>query len=267
MPKLMTTKNSPDFLCGQKECPCEPLLHDGDIHAYYTLRGSIADSASPYDGFNVCHYTGDSEEHVAACRGLLCGRFGVQSARLIVPRQTHSVRVGIIDTIPVDSRRIEDVDALVSSLDDIIIGVSTADCVPVVFADSHAGVVGVAHAGWRGALGGIVRNTLEAMVNLGADLSAIKVAIGPSICVDCFEVGEEVASRFPLECVERRNGWERPHVNLQRYVTGNLVQAGVREENVTPFVREVCTKCHPEKYFSARYLGVGSGRVFTFVKR
>lgn len=267
MPKLMLSKNRNDMYLTQEKCPCEPLLSVGSIRAYYTIRGYVSDADTTYEGFNVCNYTGDSREHVDKCRALLCERFGIPTECLVIPRQTHSVNIRIIDSLEIEPAYLDDVDALVTTLDNVIIGVSTADCVPVVFADADAGVIGVAHAGWRGAVGGIVRGAVETMIAVGADVKRIKAAIGPSICVDCFEVGEEVAARFPDECVVRREDWRRPHVNLQQYVVGELMQSGLGEMNITPFSNELCTKCHPSKFFSARRLGVNSGRMFTFVKK
>lgn len=89
--------------------------------------------------------------------------------------------------------------------------------------------------------------------------------IGPSICVDCFEVGEEVAARFPEECVVRYADGRRPHVDLPGYVWTVLCEAGLRRANVRPFDKACCTRCHPDRYFSARSIGVESGRNFTFV--
>ncbi len=267
MPKLMYPKIQIEPQSVDAAPPCIPLLSAAGFSAYFTYRGGICNAESPYAGFNVCHYTGDSPEHISHCRALLCGHLGVEEEALVVPRQTHSTNVAVIDNIPFDNRTFEGVDALVTTLDNVVIGVSTADCVPVVLGDIDSGVIGVAHAGWRGAVGGIMGNTVSAMVSVGADASKIKAALGPSICVDCFEVGEEVAAQFPDGCVERRSGWRKPHVNLQRFVTDELVYAGLERCNISPFSKERCTLCHPATFFSARSLGVNSGRLFTFVKR
>ncbi len=249
------------------ECPVEVLISGDGFTAYITNRGKIKDENAPYDGFNICQYTGDSPEHIASCRKMLCDRLCVGNDSLIMPLQTHSTNIVTIDSLPINQKLLEGVDGLVTSLKDVVIGVSTADCVPVILADGKTGVIGVAHAGWRGAVGGVIENVIAEMVRSGADVKMIKAAMGPSICVGCFEVGEEVASEFPQCCVVRRKGWERPHVDLQRYVTDELVRCGVLKDNIMPFSPDNCTRCHSDKYFSARRLGIKSGRLHTFVKR
>lgn len=267
MPKLMYPKIQIESQSVDMTLPCVSLLSEACFSAFFTYRGDMCDAESPYAGFNVCHYTGDSPEHISHCRTLLCGHLGIDEEALVVPRQTHSTNVAVIDHIPFDGKELEGIDALVTSLDNVVIGVSTADCVPVVLGDIDSGVIGVAHAGWRGAVGGIVGNTVSAMVKAGADASRMKAALGPSICVDCFEVGEEVAALFPDNCVERRPEWGRPHVNLQKFVADELVSAGLEMGNIAPFTKELCTYCSRMRFFSARRLGVNSGRLFTFVKR
>lgn len=238
-----------------------------EIDAYFTSRGMDADASNPYSGFNVCHYSGDDLSHVADCRRLLCETMGIAEDSLIVPRQTHSSKVLLIDSLPVSDGQLEDVDGIVTTLKDIVIGVSTADCVPVVLSDIKSGVVGVAHAGWRGTVNGIIENIVDTMVSAGAKTDGIKVAMGPSICSECFEVGEEVASVFPNSCVGRRINWEKPHVNLHNYIREKLIHLGLAERNIKQFDNRLCTKCHPLEFFSARVLGVKSGRIFTFIKR
>lgn len=241
------------------------LASTSGYQVMFTSRGGDGNQKSPYVDFNICHYTGDDPAHVAASRRMLIKELGLDAGSLIVPRQTHSANVRVIDSLPVDPAAIEGVDALVTRMPEVVVGVSTADCVPVVIVDEQAGVAGVAHAGWRGALGGVVDNTVGAMLELGADASRMDVFFGPAICCDCFEVGEEVAVRFPDEYVVRRAEWPRPHVDLPGYVAGRLLSAGVPSERIRNFSPDLCTRCHPDRYFSARIAGVESGRNFTFV--
>lgn len=229
------------------------------VSVWLTSRGNV--TSSPYSGVNLCHYTGDDPDHVAWSRGLLADEAGISVERIIVPRQTHSTRCRVIDRLPVEAAEIEGVDALVTTLRGVGIGVSTADCVPVVMADAEAGVIGVAHAGWRGAVAGIVDRTLDAMMSLGAQPERISALIGPCICVECFEVGDEVAAQFPESCVVRGEG--RPHVDLPAYVRQQLIARGVADNAIT--MPDACTRCHPDTYFSARASGIASGRNFTMV--
>ena len=233
-----------------------------EITAYFTSRGDVTDS--PYSGFNICHYTGDDPDRVARCRESLSRYVGVSPGMLIVPRPTHSVNCQVIDSVPVSAESLEGVDALVTPLPGVAIGVSTADCVPVLLADPAAGIIGAAHAGWRGAIGGVVEVAVNAMVSLGAMPGCIKALMGPCICKDCFEVGDEVASLFPEEYVVRVEGC-KPHVDLLEYVASRLVACGIPCKAVT--MPPACTRCNPDHYFSARRLGVNSGRNFSMICR
>ena len=229
-----------------------------------TSRGDVEAVASPYEGFNLCHYTGDDSRHVARCRRMLAEALGIGEERIVVPRQIHSAKVAVIDSIPVQESLTEGVDAVVTKLNKVVVGVSTADCVPVVIVDAAAGIAAALHAGWRGAVGGIVGNTLQAMIRMGAAPADMRAYIGPAICADCFEVGEEVAAQFPESCVRRFSDGRRPHVDLPAYVRFSLRSGGVKEESIEPFSQECCTRCHPLRYFSARASGVESGRNFMF---
>lgn len=236
-----------------------PLKSVGRIRVYTTCRAGFESVDDSYSGFSLCHYTGDRPEHFMSCRQSLADRMGIPEENLIIPRQTHGCLCRVIDRTPFPETELEGVDGLVTSLPDVVIGVNTADCLPVVMTDEDNGVVGVAHAGWRGALGGVVQSTLEAMLGSGADVGSVKVIMGPCICTECFEVGREVASQFPSANVVE---YDKPHVDLAGYVRDRLMECGVRPENIS--LPGDCTRCRPELYFSARAMGVASGRNFTF---
>ncbi len=248
----------------QSTLPLIQLMQQPGARAWFTVRGDC-DPTQPYSGFNVCHYTGDAPEHIAECRQALADGLGIRPDRLIIPRQTHSTNVLTITSLPVEAESLEAVDALVTNVPGIAIGVNTADCVPVVLIDPINKVIGVAHAGWRGAVNGIVRATVEAMTSLGSSASDIQAAMGPSICVECFEVGEEVATFFNDSCVKREPG-RKPHVSLHSHIASELMQCGLPPMNITPFDHALCTRHNSDRYWSARALGISSGRVFTFVK-
>lgn len=225
---LMDVSNRPEWL--------KDIAVTQQAVVMFTSRGMVGIGASAYADFNLCHYTGDDPSHVASCRRLLANELGIPDSSIVVPRQTHSSEVRIISLLPVDQQAITGVDALVTKLKQVAIGVSTADCVPVVAVDDETGVIGVAHAGWRGAVDGIVTAMLGAMRSQGTELSNILLFLGPAICSSCFEVGEEVAARFPQDCVVRNPAWPKPHVDLPAYVIGQAVEFGIlhlRSKNLT----------------------------------
>lgn len=171
-------------------------------------------------GFNVCDYAGADAASVAQARSELAASLGVTVERLYVPRQTHSAVVAS------PGQDLYGVDALVTDRPGHALVINTADCLPLLLADPHAGVIGAAHCGWRGTVAGIARATVARMVELGAAPGRIHAAMGPCICTDCFEVGEEVASQFPPEAVVRRPG-VKPHVDLAEAVAMQLRALGV----------------------------------------
>lgn len=223
------------------------------LTAFSTLRG-CTDPEAPYDGFNACHYTGDSPLHVEACRAAL-------GPDIVIPRQTHSLNVAYIDSPGMP----EGVDALVTTRPGLLLCVHTADCVPLVMADREAGVIAAVHSGWRGTVGRIAALALRRMVIAGADPRRVVAAMGPCICPDCFEVGPEVAQAFRdaglAEAILPRE--PRPHIDLPLAVRLTLMAEGVADSAIAPPVG--CSRCRPDLWFSARRLGVNSGRTLTAI--
>lgn len=234
-------------------------LGDG-IEAFVVTRGRV-DVSDSYSGINVCHYVHDDPAHVRASREEVCRQLGIGADALVVPRQIHSADVAVLIG---GASSPDGVDAIVTGLSDVAIGVSTADCVPVVMADGSSGLIAASHAGWRGALAGIIDNTVDTMVSRGASVKNIKVMIGPCICWSCFEVGEEVAALFPDGFVSRDYG-TKPHVDLPGYVRSRLEAHGIPTSAIQGPID--CTRCNPSRYFSARRLGINSGRTFTGIIR
>ena len=242
------------------------------IEAFSTTRGQV-EGSNPYSGVNLCDYVGDDALRVLDARLTLAMQLGVDLDDLVMPRQTHSCRVAVIDerfrTLDIDQQEaaLEGIDALVTKLQDVVIGVNTADCVPIVLADDHAGVIAVAHAGWRGTVGLIAKTVVEEMCRQGARADRIQAAMGPSICQQCFEVGDEVVEAFKKahfnleEIVVRDAATGKAHIDLRAANRAVLVSAGVPVDNIV--ISPHCSRCEPERFFSARRLGINSGRTFT----
>lgn len=223
-----------------------------------------------YSSFNITHYCGDTPQHVSACRADLCQHLGIDDHHLILPRQTHTDHVFVLDhqyfeVFPqLRWRLLEEQDALVTCEHGVCIGVSTADCVPVLMADVEAGVIAAVHAGWRGMVKRIPAKALEAMQRLGADPQRVRVAVGPSIAVDSFEVGEEVVDAF-LDagfhpCILSRQ-LPKPHIDLWAACAMQLEEGGVPLSNFQ--FSGIDTYAHTDEWFSARRLGIKSGRIFS----
>ena len=246
------------------------------VEAFSTTRGEV-DGRNAYSGVNLCDYVGDDALRVLDARLMLAMQLGVDLDDLVMPRQTHSCRVAVIDeafrALDIDQQEaaLEGVDALVTRLRDMVIGVNTADCVPIVLADAQAGVIAVTHAGWRGTVGRIAAATVDEMCRQGAGADRIQVAMGPSICQDCFEVGDEVVeafrqAHFDLDAIVKRNpATGKAHIDLRAANRAVLVVAGVPSGNV--LLSQHCSRCEQGRFFSARRLGINSGRTFTGIYR
>lgn len=229
--------------------------------AFTTLRGCV-DAALPYDGVSICTYTGDAPSHVADSLAALSSCTGIPSERIVSARQTHSVNVAYVSR----PAAIENTDALVSDRPGIAIGVHTADCVPVVLFDPVARIIGAVHSGWRGTVGRISAAAVREMCTLGATPGQIHAAMGPCICPDCFEVGEEVAEEFikaNLGGFIIRKPGAKPHIDLPAAVAATLMESGLEKSNIA--LPPECNRCRPDLFFSARRLGTSSGRTFTFI--
>lgn len=171
----------------------EYLNTENVSHGFFTRKGGA--SKGIYKGFNVGLGSDDERDHVIENREFAEGYLTEGKAKLQTLFQYHSTKVITVNE-PWDINNPPRADALVTNKTDIILGIVTADCAPVLFADDKAGVIGAAHAGWKGALNGIVSNTINAMVVLGADRKNIKAAIGPCIAQTSYEVDKDFKDAF-----------------------------------------------------------------------
>ena len=223
---------------------------------------------------NVNRYCGDAEESVAENMDRLCGVLGTTPRGVVTAHQTHGTRV--LDVTPRflvldDADRAaeaEGVDALITAEPYIYIGVSTADCVPILMCDTERRVVAAVHAGWRGTCARILVHTVEAMVReYGCRPHDIMAHIGPSISAEAFEVGDEVYdafrdAHFPMSRIATKpcHKW---HIDLPGANALTLAELGVRPENVR--LSGECTYKQSDKYFSARRLSINSGRLLSAI--
>ena len=232
------------------------------VTAFSTTRQGGC-STGNYAAFNINGYCGDDEVHIAANKVALCGLLGIDSNRLVMPHQVHDCVVRRIDGP--QQGVIEGVDAVMTDVPQLCIGVSTADCIPVLLYDSTHRAVSAVHAGWRGTVLRIVQKAVEAMCHAyrtaPADLQAV---IGPGISLDSFEVGDEVydqflSAGFDMQPISRREAkW---HIDLPMCNRLQLMEAGVPADHIQ--MTNICTYQQYDRYFSARRLGIQSGRIYT----
>jgi polyphenol oxidase len=227
------------------------LALPGIRHAFFTRDGGV--SGGPYASLNGGIGSRDDAGHVSENRARMAAALGVAPDRLLTAYQIHSPHVVVAETPwPMQAR--PHADAIVTRTAGLAIGVSTADCGPILLADPLARVIGAAHAGWRGALAGVAEATVQAMERLGADRGRIRAALGPMIRQDNYEVGPDLIARFAAED-ESADDFFRPaardrhaYFDLGGYIATRLARAGVRQiEDL-----RLCTYAEPARFFSFR---------------
>jgi YfiH family protein len=242
-----------------------------NVCAFSTTRhGGV--SKGNYASLNIHLFQHDNFYDVHRNRQILLSELNVQSKDLFMPRQIHGDKVFNLDKSFLEKPKeqqeplLDGIDALITNQVQICIGVSTADCVPVLLYDTKNKVSGAVHAGWRGTCLKIVGKTIDEMSHVyGTNPQDIKAVIGPCIRQDAYEVGEDVydafqEAHFEMESLTKKmnNRW---HLDLAAANRDLLCQKGVHDASV--FDCGQCTWTNDKDYFSARRLGIDSGRVYT----
>lgn len=228
-------------------------------------------SKGNYASFNCNEYCGDESGNVARNRESLRDLLSGNPVELVIPHQTHSDHVEIIDADYISKSEedrmasLEGVDALVTDVPGYCLCVSTADCVPVLLYDHQNKAIAAIHAGWRGTVARIVENTISVMnKQYGSQGKDIVACIGPSISLEAFEVGDEVyetfcEAGFDMNLIARKEAkW---HIDLWEANRGQLLAYGVKPENIE--VSGICTYSNNDDFFSARRQGIHSGRILS----
>ncbi len=209
----------------------------GIRHGFFTREGGV--SSGHYTSLNCGFGSGDALELVAENRARIAARLSVRAEHLLTVYQIHSPTV-VVATQSWRPDSAPEADALVTDRPWLALGILTADCVPVLFADASRGVVGAAHAGWKGAQGGVIASTVAAMIKLGADPSRMVAAIGPCIAQRSYEVGPE----FPAQFTNERPGDGAFFTASAKpghfmFDLGGLVEARLNEQGI-----KIINRCH-----------------------
>lgn len=250
------------------------------LHYYDISPNAIAFSSTRHGGygngnykeFNINLFCGDSPEAISKNKTALCRELGIEESALVFPHQIHQTRGVVIDKeflgLPESERKekLEGFDYIATQEKGICIGVSTADCVPVLLYFSNPQTIAAIHAGWRGTLKRITLKAVEELKkNQGVNVESCRAIIGPSISREAFEVGDEVYESFQSEGFDmpsistRINGkW---HIDLWKANVMQLESAGICAENIR--TSGICTYYNNADYFSARRQGINSGRIFS----
>ena len=259
-----------------------PILHlytmgEGVTAFSSTRQGGYSEGR--YGEFNINRYCGDNENNIRQNKTLLCDLLGIRDEHLIMPHQVHETEVVMVDdnflqqSADVRQQQLERVDALMTNIPGVCIGVSTADCIPVLLFDPIKRISAAIHAGWRGTTKRIVEKSVDAMIAAyGCSPQDVVAQIGPGIHIESFEVGDEVYEAFhkegfSMESISMKypardgSSIEKWHINLPECNRQQLLSCGIPYSQIT--VSEICTYQQHERFFSARRLGINSGRIFT----
>ncbi len=223
-------------------------------HGFFGRERGV--SPAPYDSLNCGMGLGDQIENVRRNRELACRGIAVSPDRLTLPIQVHS-SVSVVVDAPFGASGAPKADALVTGTPGLVIGVVTADCAPILLCDAHAGAHGVCaavHAGWRGAVGGVIESAVASMVELGAEPARMCAAVGPCLSRASFEVGPDL-----VDAVLDTSSWagdlfaagtdDRSLFDFGRYLTGRMTRLGIGQVEVL----DEDTLGQPKRFFSHRY--------------
>lgn len=254
----------------------EPVL------AYYELDNAVMAFSSTrhggmsegnYGRFNINEYCGDNPEAVAENKEALSKSLKIGIDHIVMPHQTHGISLREIGpeffSLPENIKQmlLESVDGLLTSLPEVCIGVSTADCIPILLYDEEHHATCAVHSGWRGTVQYIILKAVAQMQQAyKSKPQKLKAVIGPGISLENFEVGPEVyeqfaSNGFDMSRVARK--YEKWHIDLPECCRIQLIGAGVSPQNIQ--MTNICTYSHTDDYFSARRLGTQSGRIFTAI--
>ncbi|HEX3044368.1 MAG TPA: peptidoglycan editing factor PgeF [Bacillota bacterium] len=242
----------------------------------------VIQACSTREQGNLALHTGDSPAQVLERRARFLDLFGFELEELVIGNQTHGTRVGVVTREMAGSgawdqkTAIPDTDALITQERGIVLGIFTADCLPIFIYDQATPSVGIIHAGWRGTINRIVQITLEEMTaQFHTDPAHCLIGFGPGIGSECFQVEPKVAKQFFDVVPEAVNfafegipgeapvGGSGYRVDLEKFNTRLLQAAGVLERQIIPLQR--CTRCHVDEFYSYRAEGGSAGRMMSII--
>lgn len=225
-----------------------------------------------YASNNLSPFPGDKETDFLQNQQMLCAQLGITPGQLIIPYQTHGTEVRTITeafnmfNATQKTEYLYGVDALVTNIPGMCINVTTADCVPLLFFDPVCKVIAVAHAGWRGTCKRIATKTIQALIGkYNCQPQDIIVFIGPSISPAAYEVGQEVVAQFEAAGFDTRQIVENSKgflfLDLWKANVLQLEESGILAHHIE--ISGICTYTRHEEFFSARRLGIKSGRMLS----
>ena len=240
------------------------------VHFCTDREGGV--SVGNYATFNMSPFSGDNPEHFDENKQILSKQLGIDIENLIIPFQTHGNEVREIDetffklSTNEKNQYINGVDALFTRLPNICIGVTTADCVPILFFDPVIKIIATAHAGWRGTCSRIAEKTIDSLIEkFNSNPADIRIVIGPSISAKVYEIGKDVINCFEIAGFDTTNIIEKRgdvfFLDLWKANKQSLEKIGILPKHIE--ISGICTLTENDRFFSARQLGIKSGRMLS----
>lgn len=245
------------------------------IHGFSTRLGGVSEGI--FGSMNLSFLRGDREAAVMENYRRIAGAIGFPVESIVCSDQTHTTNVRRVDRRDcgkgvIQKRDYTDVDGLITNDPQVTLATFYADCVPLYLVDPQKKAIGLSHSGWRGTVGKIGKVTVEAMTEeFGSRPEDITAAIGPSICMDCYEVSRDVADEF--RAVYPENEWDKLlldkgngkyQLDLWQACRLNFLEAGLKNEKI--IMPQLCTCCNPEFLFSHRASRGKRGNLAAFLK-
>jgi len=230
------------------------------VKAFFTLKNADRfNENGKIPGLNLGFSTREDRSQIDKNRSFLFDELGMNTKWIARGSQVHSNRVRYV----IHGGLFDRTDGLITNIPGLTLAIQVADCAAVLLADKKNKVIGAVHAGWRGAAGRILPNTIHLMKKHGADQENMEAFISPCISLKHFEVGEEVASQFPDEFVDRTS-FEKPHVDLKAFLKNEMTERGIPESQIE--VDPGCTYGDEEHFYSYRREDDQSGRMFGLIQ-
>ncbi len=253
-----------------------PAIDDTGLvkHAFSTRMGGV--SRGYYSTMNFSFTRGDDPDDVRGNYNRMASALGIEKEKMVLSWQTHTTNIRVVTEQDagkgvVRDRDYKDIDGLMTDVPGLTLVTFFADCVPLYFVDTKNRAIALSHSGWRGTVNRMGEKTVEKMrETFGTDPKDLICAVGPSICKECYEVGEDVISEFEKSFSEENfpkiyspKGDGKFLLDLWEANRIILTEAGVPPENIS--VTDICTKCNPDLLFSHRGMGEKRGNMCAFL--
>ncbi|TNE69943.1 peptidoglycan editing factor PgeF [bacterium] len=237
----------------------KPKFSGAKVKAFFTLKNEHFAEDRLIPGLNVGFNTSENREQIIKNRKQIFDSYYIDDSNVAFGNQVHGTHIELVEQPGLYANT----DGLLTCEKGIGLAILVADCAAILLYDEESNSVSALHAGWRGAIGGILLKALDMFKAKGSSLKKIQAFVSPCISAAQFEVGEEVAAQFPEEVVIR-GIYEKPHIDLKLFLKNQFLEAGVNMENVE--IHDGCTLSEASNYYSYRREGKQSGRMMAYIE-